>query len=300
LIRQPSALIWFAILLIVGATLALTLPPNPTTLQALHISATVYHASVLVFILPYGIIWFAAFYAYEKLNKYANKLHGTREGEAFKKIANGVSVLAWGLALPTIVSIILEAAVARHPGFATARTLINSYFALIVTLASFTIISRGTRQLNEIVRVRPGRIATQLLMLFFTSVGAFYVSLIIHAQDTGHNPYHLPLYLIITTLIIPHMFAWFIGLLSAYELWLYAHKTAGVLYKHALSYFSGGFAIVVITAIATQYLTGAYTNRPSLSLGSVLFMFYSLLIIEAVGYTLIALAVKRLKRLEEV
>jgi hypothetical protein len=299
-IKKPSAIVWFALLLITGAVSGILLPANPDTLRALHISSTVYHASVLTLILPYAVIWFSAFYAYEKLRQYATKIKKSREGEAFKKIADGVGVLAWGLALPTILSIVMGAIVARHPGFAFIRTLINSYLAMIVSVVSFTLVSRGTRQFNEIAHIRPSLPGAQLVMLAFTIIGAFFVTLVVHAQDTGHNPYHLPLTVLILTLIIPHMYAWFIGLLSAYEVLLYSHKATGVLYKRALSYFTGGFAIVVCAAIAVQFLTGAYINRTSISLGAVMIETYTLLVIEAAGYALIALAAKRLKRLEEV
>ena len=300
MIKKPSAIVWYILLLTIAALLAVFLPPDPVYESELHISATIYRISVLTLIVPYGLIWFSAFYAYGKLDQYADKVRHSREGDAFKKVANGIGFLAWGLALSTILSTIIGAVVARNPHLAPFRALSTSYLALIVSLFSFVAVSRGTRQFDELVHVRPTRIAVQTILLVFTAIGAFYVSIVIHAQDIGHNPYHLPLSILVLTLVIPHMFSWFVGLFSAYELFLYRQRSTGVLYKHALSYFTSGFVIVIISAIAVQFLTGAYINKTNFSLGTVLIEVYGLLIIEATGYALIALAAKRLKRLEEV
>src|SRR6266496_2296176 len=103
--RYPSALQWYAILLVVATVLALTLPPDPATLQTLHISTPEYRLTIVTLLLPLAVIWFAAFYAYAKLKDYAKHLFANREGKGYKKIATGLGVLAFGLAIPTILGL---------------------------------------------------------------------------------------------------------------------------------------------------------------------------------------------------
>lgn len=301
MIRKLSPLTWFAILLALSAILALALPPNPTTLTMLHISPAIYRAAILTLILPYAVIWFSAFYAFDKLHQYAQKLHHTtEEGAAFRHISNGVGVMAWGLSLTTIISLLLNSISAHHPGFNGPRIILNNYIAVLLPLISFTIISKGTRQLTDLVSVRPSRIGTQLFILVYTAVSTFFVYLVIHNYHAPTNPYRLTLVPLVVTLIIPYICAWCIGLLSAYELRIYARRAVGLLYKQAIAQLSAGIAFVIVAAIAVQYLTSVYANRADVSLSTWLILIYCLLALQASGYVLIALGSKRLKRIEEV
>jgi hypothetical protein len=301
MIKKLSPFTWYVILLVIGVTLALTLPPDAIELKVLHISPIIYRAAILTLILPYAVIWFAAFYAFDLLSKYAHKLHAnTHDGEAFKHIATGVGVMAWGLAIPTILALILGAVATSHPEFNSSRTIINNYITVLVLLVAFTLVNKGTRKLADLVKARPTRLGTQVFVLAYVTISVFFVYFVIHNHDAGANPYHLAIFPLIVTLIIPNLWTWCIGLLSAYELWIYARKAVGVLYKRALAQLSGGIALVIAAAITGQYLTNVYASRTSISLSSSLVVVYCLLVLQASGYALIALGAKRLKRIEEV
>jgi hypothetical protein len=301
MVRKVSPLTWFAVLLLIGVTLAFAIPPSYTTLHTLHISAAMYRTAILTLILPYGVIWFAAFYAFDNLERYAIKLgRSAREGKAFRRIANGVGIMAWGLALPTIISLILGGVAAHQPGFKAMHIIINNYILLLVPLISFNVINKGTRQLIDILGVKVGRFSSQLFALAYITIGVFFVYFVLRNHHTSNNPYHLAIMPLIITLIIPYLYAWLIGLLSAYELWLYARKAVGVLYKQALVQLSGGIAIVIAAAIAVQYITSSYTSKTNISLTNVLIIMYALLAVQALGYVMIALGAKRLKIIEEV
>jgi hypothetical protein len=300
MMRKPSPLTWFAILLILTNTLALVLPPSPEVLRTIHISAAEYRVITFTLILPYAIIWFSAFYAYAKLQQYAQQLQITPEGKAFRQIANGVGIMAWGLAIPALLSMMLGAIAARYAGFTATRTIVSNYAILLVPLISFTLIGNGTRSLTEIVRARPSLAGTRSLVFVFIVIGVLFSYFVIHNSNVHHSAYYLPLYALIITIIMPYLYAWFVGFLSAYELRLYAQKTKGVLYRQALIQLAGGITIAIVGSVCLQYLDGVYVGNGNLSLNSFLIIIYSLLIIQGVGYALIALGSKRLKRIEEV
>ena len=300
MLKKPTALVWYTIVITVGTVLALALPPNPHSLRMLDISASEYRLAVFTLILPYALIWFSAFYAYDKLERYAVKLRSTREGEAFKKIADGLGVLAWGLAVPTIIAMVLAAIEGQVPGFRPVHIIIDNYVAVLVALIGFTFIGNGTRMLTEIVRARPTSIGIRLLAAVFITVGVFFAYFVIHNQSKDTNAYYLPQVLLLLTLVVPYLYAWLVGLLGAYELRLYSLKTKGVLYQKALVWLAGGITIVVIGSIMVQYLDGVFAGRDSVSLGSLLAIIYGLLIVQALGYSLIALGAKRLMKIEEV
>ena len=298
--RKSSALTWYIVLLIVGVLLALVLPTYSSLLKVLNITASDYRLAIFSLILPFAIIWFSAFYAYDKLQQYAHKLHQAREGKAFQKIADGVRVLAWGLVIPILISLILTAISARNTGFRTAQIIIDNYLMLLVPLIGFTLIGGGTRSLNVLVRARPGLVSTRLMVFSFIAIGVLFSYFVIHDSDGGTNPYRLSLWLLIFTIIVPYLYAWLIGLISTYELWLYAQKTQGMIYKQALGQVAGGLAITIIGSICWQYLSSIFEAESKASFSAVFIIFYVLLFIQAVGYGLMAFGARRLKRIEEV
>jgi len=300
MLRKPSVLTWYIVLLIIGVVLALVLPTYPSLLKVLDITTLDYRLAIFTLILPFAIIWFSAFYAYDKLEQYAHKLHQAKEGKAFKNIADGVRILAWGLVIPIIVSLILAAISARNPGFRSAQIIIDNYLMLLVPLVGFTYISRGTRTLNVLVKTRPGLIVTRLLVLAYIAIGVLFSHFVIHNSNEPINPYRLSSWLLIFTIIVPYLYAWFIGLLSTYELWLYAQKTQGLIYKQVLSQVAGGLVIVILGSICWQYLSGVFEAESKASFSAVFIIFYSLLSIQAIGFGLMAFGAKRLKRIEEV
>lgn len=298
--KKSSALMWYGVLIFTAAILALALPPNPETLHTLDITPLEYKAAVFTLIVPYALIWFSAFYAYDKLEKYVDSVRDTREGEAFKKIADGVRILAWGLAIPTIINTLLMALEAAHPGFHAAQAIINNYIALLVPLIAYTFIGNGTRLLTETVRARPSQIGTRLLVGTFIIVSVFFTYFVVRNQAGNNVAYHLPTFLLLVTFVGPYLYAWLIGLLAAYELRLYSLKTKGVLYQRALVWLAAGITIVVIGSIMVQYLNGIFAGKGDIKLGSILVAVYGLLVVQGAGFVLVALGAKRLKMIEEV
>lgn len=299
MVRRFSPLSWFVVMLLVAATLALALPPSPSSLHTLHISAAIYRIAVLTLILPYGVIWFSAFYAYDKLDRYSTKIRSAREGFAFRRIAQGIGILAWGSALTTIITLIFNSVAGQFHTFDAAHTIINNYLLMLLPIISFLVINTGTYRLVDLTKAKPGRIGSQVMIFAYTFVAVFFVYFVIH-NHAHSNPYRLPLLPLIVTLIIPYIYAWFVGLLSAYELWLYARKSTGVLYRQAITRLSAGLAIVIAAAIAVQYIANTYASKTNISLSTTLFILYALLAAQASGYALIALGAKRLKMIEEV
>lgn len=301
MIRRLSLLTWFVILLLFEATLAVVLPPNPGTLHLFNITAATYHLSIAALIPQYAVIWFAAFYAYDKLDRYSKKLHTAEEGAAFLKLSRGIGIIAWWFAVPSLITLIFEAEVVHHPGIRATGTIINNYVALGIPLIAFSLIGNGAHQLAKIAKARPSRLGLQLFIVMFIIIGVFFVQLITHNQDINNNPYYLSRYPLLITLIIPYLYTWAIGLMSAYELWLYANKAKGVLYKSSIARLANGMIIVVFASIAGQFLTSVHaTKANNISLGTLLIWLYGLLAVQAGGYALIAFGAKQLRKIEEV
>ncbi len=298
--RQKAPMVWFAILFAIVATLAVITPASQTSLHALHITATIYRLIIITLLAPYGLIWFAAFYAYDQLQQYARLLINSTEGHAFTKIARGLSVFAWGLMLTTILSLSLTVARDWKPGVATIQPIANEYAALLLALVAFTLIGDGTYTLVELGKVVRTKADIRWLVGISTLVGVLFVRFLIQGNAANNDSYHLSIYLLLLTIAAPYLYTWVVGLISTYELRRYASQVKGVLYKRALRSVSEGLTVVLLVSIVIQYITAAFRPGQSLTLGGSLLLIYGLLATEAVGFVMIAIGAKQLKKIEEV
>ena len=297
MLQKSSILRWYALALVVSVALALLLPTSPITLHRLHISLIEYRVTIVTLIVPYAVIWFSAFFAYDVLQQYANKIRSTREGRAFQRVAKGICILAWALVIETLTSIVLGALVASRPSLHSLPAIVDNYTTLALTLAAFIVIGNGTRRLTDIYNIRPGHYGIRAMFLIYT-IGSVFFSyfMILNAQ----KPYSMPVLLLVITIIIPYLYAWCVGMLAVYELRLHAQRVKGVLYQQSLNWLGSGLTIVIIASIMSQYLSRAFGGDSNVSFGTLLGLVYFLLIIQAIGYSLVAVGSRRLRRIEEV
>lgn len=285
----------------IAAGLAIGLPPDLQSQQQLHITSYTYRIAVLVLLIPYGIIWYTAFYAWAKLKEYVQAIKGSEDGKAFRRIMNGIGFLAFGLIVPTIIGLLLQFIVNHHAGFKPASTIIANYLSVITLLVSFMIIGSGTRRLTDISKNRPSLTIVRLFMLAFISLSVAFTYLVLKFHHTHPHSYYLGTAMLIITFIIPYLFAWFVGLLSAYEFRMYAKYANGVIYRRALRQLSRGIVITILGDVIIQFIVNTFiASKVNTSVGLLLLVEYILLIIIAVGLTLIALGTNKLKKIEEV
>jgi hypothetical protein len=90
------------------------------------------------------------------------------------------------------------------------------------------------------------------------------------------------------------------GLLAAYEIYVFSKHTKGLLYKRALNSLAAGITIAIMTSIVLQYIASDTTHIRKITFNALLLGVYLLLTVYAAGFGLIALGAKRLKKIEEV
>jgi hypothetical protein len=290
----------FLILAIIAIGLALGLSPDPHAVRQLHTSAGAYRLAIAALLIPYVLIWYASFYTFGKLRDYSEPLKGTKDGAAFQKITVAMGVLAFSLVIPTILSLILNNIAAHHESFKAASVIIDNYLGLFPGLLAFLLLYNGARMLRRTAsRGRAQKLDLRWHAPWFLLLSVLFSHLTIDNYYRSH-PYHLTLWLLIVTFIVPYLYGWVVGLLSAYDLWLYAKAVPGLLYKRAIRLFASGITVVILGSIAIQFVSITITQRLSDSLGAVLLIDYGLLIIVTIGLFLMAFGTKQLQKIEEV
>lgn len=297
---KSRSMTWFTILLIITCLFTIFVPANPTSLHTLQINQAVYRLIMVTLLIPYAVIWFAAFYGYDQLTKYSRSLIFTGEGKAFQKIARGLGVLAWGLIVQVLVSVTLNAILLSWPGFDGIRAAIDGYVNLAIALVAFVFIQNGTYELIQLVHAHHSHAAFRWMVVLGAIIGALFQHVLFLNQATGRNPYHLTSYPLVFTIIVPYVFTWIIAIISVYELNLYAARVKGLLYKHALQFLANGLSVVILLSVAVQFIDAATAPNSSGSLATILLFDYLLLAAVACGFVLVAIGAKRLKRIEEV
>lgn len=289
---------WFVILTLIAIGLALGLPPNPHAVARLHTSAVAYRMALAALLIPYALIWYAGFYAFAKLQEYSRLIRGTKDGAAFRSIALGMGVLAFSLVVPTDISLILNNIAAHQPSFKAAAVITENYLGLFPGVVAFLLLYNGARILLRTTKGGTKRSDLRWHAPWFLLLSVVFSHLAIENYYRG-DPYHLSLWLLMVTFIVPYLYGWMVGLLSAYELHWYARTVKGSLYRLAVRRFAHGIAIAVLGSIAIQFVSITLASRINKSLASVLLVDYLLLIIIVVGLVLMALGTKKLKRMEE-
>ena len=298
---RSTPMTWFVILTLITIGLALGLPPDPHAVRQLHTSETAYRIAVAALLIPYVLIWYTSFYAFAKLREYSKPLRGTKDGAAFHKIAVGMGTLAFSLIIPTTISLILNSIAGHHPSFKTTAIIIDNYLSLFPGLISFLLLYNGACALVSTIRstTKVRKLDLRWHAPWFLLLSIVFSHLTIQNQY-HRNPYHLAEWLLIATFIVPYLYGWMVGLLSAHMFRAYSRTVPGLLYRQATGRFAIGVAIVIAGSIAVQFLNIALAQRSSNSLGSVLLLDYGLLIIVTVGLALMALGTKKLQRIEEI
>lgn len=295
----------YLVLVLAYIVLNILLPVDHATLHRYHLSVTQYHELILGIILPLLVIWFTAFFGYERIRQYREAVQGSPEEPAFHHLTRGFGWLAWGLPITSIISVILNSIAVGTPWFKGPAVITDNYISLAVAVGAFHFISIGTHHFNHLAqRRRQSSIPPRVFIIFFIFLVVSYCFLISRSLARNHaggiDPYHLPDWIVMLTLVAPYLYAWFLGLWSTIEIGRYQTTVSGVLYKRALRYLASGIGVVILTYIAIQYISSASYRLTGMTLNSVLAIIYALLILYALGFILIASGAQKLKKIEEV
>lgn len=285
--------------------LIIILPANKLSMLSYHLTPGIYHILLILIMLPMIAIWFAAFYGYGQIKKYSLVIKDTAEGVDFNRIARGSKWLAWGYPISAITSLVLDAIANQHPGFKGADEIISNYLTLFITLVAFSIFSKASGGLTERLKLRISASRLRVIVILFVSAGVAYCFLIfrqmtLYDTSSTKNLFHMPSWLVITSLIIPYLYVWFSGLLTAYEIYLYGRYTHGVLYRQAIGRLAVGISLVISSLICLEYITTIQPQPFHLVLSALLVITYIFRFIFGLGFGLIAIAAIRLLKIEEV
>lgn len=297
---RSKAFVSFVILAIIYASINLIAAPPRTTLQRYHISSSSLRLLDSTVVLPMVAIWFVGLYGYQKLNAYAKYVQGNEEGSALRSLTRGISLLAFWLPVSSTFSSVLSFITTHHHAFLPVSTITTNYLSMLFPLAAFFYINRGSRKLSELSHSRPSQTGIHGMAAILIAAGVLYGYFVANARNHIGLLYHMPLVLVLCTLVMPYIFSWYLGLLATYDMHTYTQHVEGVIFRKSWNALAFGMVWIILFSIAVQYITTVSSKFSDLSLGWILAMIYTLIPILALGYIFVAIGAKRLTKIEEV
>lgn len=297
---HTKTLLLFVVLAVVYAFINLVLSPPRTTLDQYHMSSVSLRALNATVVLPVIAVWFLALYGYQRLYDYSQLLQDSKEGMYVKQLTIGVLILALWLPISSTASAVLNLVAQDHPGMLAPATITTNYLSLFLPLLALFYIQSAARKLNDLSNRRLAPRTINLMALGLIVAGVAYGFLIANAQDDLDSIYHLPMPLVLSTLAVPYIFSWFMGLLAVFYLHAYSKTVPGVIYRKSWNKLAFGLAWIILCLIALQYTTAVSAKLGDLPLGILLLLIYGLLLLMGLGFALLAAGAKRLKMIEDV
>ncbi len=303
-VKKRTLFILFICLTLIYALIVLLGPADSTTYLKYHLTQSKSYFLSLSTIIPLALVWYSAYYGFSVFRDYARVIRKTAEGQAFDQIARGLGFLAFSLPLNSVIASLVNLLTVQHPSFFIPLTISKNYLLLILPLCAFVTISRGAEKLtllvkrNKIRGYSPGIWALGIILL-----SSIFSWLIIARPADGGDPmnvYHLPNWLIIISIATPYLYTWFRGVLAAYYTSSYQHNVKGRLYRKSLRYLSAGILVVILVNILVQSMTMLSSRFYHLHLTPLLVVVYMLIALYAVGFGLLVLGAKRMRKIEEV
>jgi hypothetical protein len=217
------------------------------------------------------------------------------------KITYGLLVLFGSLVIPTMIRAVYL--FFAHDSRGAGWNVFNNYMGIFFPLLSFFLMFLGSVQIARHIQPKVTRLAkatTVLLPVALFSV--FYLFMIftnpirqISSDPTVPATYFLSDGMIVSTIVLPVIVTWLLGLLLVVNLEHYSHFSKTINRPALVSFYNGIIIIVAIT-ILSQVLSSLGSNRFShLSLGVLLILVYALLGLVTFGFGLIAHGARKLQ-----
>lgn len=302
----------WAALTIAYISITLLLPPDPVSLARYNVSAWQLRLIGLSVSIPLAGIWFAAFYGYAKFKEYALTIKGTKDAHGLSIISDGLKILAFGLPLSSLISTTMSF-FSRNPSLtetsplAPVAVITNVYVALIIAVLAYITLRKGSTELikvNNFTVTTSDKTKNTIFFVIATIVYVFLVFLNPNRQVPSapgfRATFYLPDWLIVLTIMLPYLYAWYSGFVASMNIVTYKKNTTGTIYKKALSGLSLGISTVIAVTIALQFFGTIGGAISKLNLSSILILVYVLLLAISAGYIIIARSAKKLTKIETV
>lgn len=258
-------------------------------------------------ILPVLLIWSALLYSCLMLYDYFQSIVKSEDGKGFRLVTAGIFSMLISSVLTSYVSLFIQFS-QNNQELVKALRIVSNYTGVFFALLSFFLIWKGSKRLVRMINAekkvqKQGKfIWFSVLLLSFPYVYFVFQNPIRSFSSIPgvSATYNLPDFLIFTTIVVPYILTWALGIYSVVNMSTFKEQTEGIIYKNVFDKFYKGFLTVILLAIALQYLTQFSAFLASSALSVLLLIIYLILFVNIIGFVLVAEGARQLRRIETV
>lgn len=285
------------------------LTSNKLATQRYNIPENVLDLLTVVFSLPLLLIWLAVAFAAISFYRYAQNIAGSKDAKAFRFFSYGLAASLVGLIASSVLSAsqtVIGQFVADPASLQTMFVVIRNYVSIVVALATYTCLFIGSTVLLEVIGKKLNQWRQILPVLVpFAGLALIYLWLLFTndsrqvSTTLGYPPtFGLPDSLILLTVAIPYLLAWFLGITALRNIIQYQSQTPGIIYKKILKKLVTGMTIVISLSIILQLIAQFSGFWASKGLSTILWVATILFIVLIFAYVQIALGARQLHKIE--
>jgi hypothetical protein len=259
--------------------------------------------------LPGLLIWLTILFAGLSIRRYVHNIAEAKESAGFRYITYGIFALLAGLIINSYVGGLqqLFSQHAADPQRVKATfVVINNYVSVIAALVTYGLLLQSSRLLLKSLG-RQLDLGRKLIPIVgaFIALTAVYLWLIhanpvrqVSANSSFNTTFGLPYWLIVLTVALPCVIAWFIGVIALIGLYQYHEKTPGIVYKLLFKKLVLGMTLFIGLTILLQLLVQLYTLYANSTLPALLGLIAIVYLILVYAFVLIAQGAKKLNTIE--
>jgi hypothetical protein len=231
-IMRKHKIVVAILLLLIGLYLVevFLIPPDSSTLLKYNLSATSARLLSLSVVTPLIIIWSIAMYGYICLSRYAESIRNTPDGAALNQLSHGILALALWLPANSVLQNALTYVRHNNPSLTEGIVITTNYINIILLLTVAYLIWKGSRQLLGTLKQSARQINRRYLYIGTILVGTLLSYLVLFnpakavAGSSGVAAYYLPDWLLITTILIPYLIIWYLGMEAVQNIHTYRSR----------------------------------------------------------------------------
>lgn len=256
--------------------------------------------------LPYIATWFFAAYGLSALDRYVTEAKAESPAvlTLLRCFRNGLLWLAAGTVCVALVGAI-KSFLPVNSSSVSLATIVTNYLYVLPQLVGFLVICRGAILLQSSPEMSGHRHGGYFLSVLLTAVVAsFYLFLFYTnpARQFSADPnvlptYYLPDAAVLLTVVVPIVASWWLGFLSAFMMSdLVPYLTRPGLFQGISRILYGVWSIVFASIVVQALLSIGTARLYSIGLGPLLMVVYFFVLLQALGYFLVAFGVNSLQK----
>ena len=280
--------------------LSLLNPSDRPVLETTHLSQAQIIILILAVVLPYVGIWLVGLIGYARLHNYAALIRSTNDGKTIRSLSAGILGVLISLPIMSITNTLTQVMHTQHIGNPLVLRRVGMYAVIALLLWSFYTLMRSTNamllHIKQPYLPLPRAIAVLMMLL-----GGLYIYFVLTNPLFENGPVDgtLSPWLVMDTVVLPRLLAWYWGVHAVWNLYQYARIVPGKIYRLAFSYLALGVGVVTITIVLLQYLQ-AISAVAKLPIAMILLLVYVILVLASAGFMLLVRGGNELAKIEEV